>query len=107
MPQALMEILKDQLLRHESALVFPSPEGGPIGMQRLTRLLQRFNKHFPMEKEWNLHGLRHSFAYNYLKKGGEMYQLQAVLGHKHIQVTVDLYGQLKAQDIDNISPYES
>lgn len=35
-----------------------------------------------------------------------MYQLQAVLGHRNIQVTVDLYGQLQAQDVQNISPYE-
>lgn len=35
-----------------------------------------------------------------------MYQLQAILGHRNIGTTVDLYGQIKAQDIDNPSPYE-
>jgi len=34
-----------------------------------------------------------------------MYQLQAILGHKSIGVTVDLYGQLKAQDVEDSSPY--
>jgi hypothetical protein len=34
-----------------------------------------------------------------------MYQLQAVLGHKSIQMTVDLYGNLKAVDVENPSPY--
>jgi hypothetical protein len=38
--------------------------------------------------------------------GGQMYQLQAILGHKSINVTVDIYGQLGAQDIDNPCPYE-
>ena len=35
-----------------------------------------------------------------------MYQLQAILGHRSIDVTVDLYGQLQAQDVDCPSPYE-
>lgn len=53
-----------------------------------------------------MHDLRHSFAYNYLLNGGEMYQLQAILGHKSIKMTVDLYGKLQAQDIKNPSPYK-
>jgi site-specific recombinase XerD len=99
--------MKEHLTRHESDFVFPCPDGKEIGRRRLQRLIQRFKGHFPMEKDWGLHCLRHSFAYNFLKKGGEMYQLQAVLGHKHIQVTVDLYGQLSAQDVENIYPYET
>jgi site-specific recombinase XerD len=106
MPQNLVAHLKSHLESHESDFVFPNPDGNTVGRSQLARLMKRFSKHFPTEKKLGLHSLRHSFAYNYLKKGGEMYQLQAILGHKHIQVTVDLYGQLKAQDIENISPYE-
>jgi site-specific recombinase XerD len=106
MPQNLVSHLKAHLDSHEAPYVFPNPSGTTIGRQALARIMKRFVKHFPMDKNWGLHSLRHSYAYNYLKKGGEMYQLQAILGHKHIQVTVDLYGQLKAQDVENISPYE-
>lgn len=35
-----------------------------------------------------------------------MYQLQAILGHRSIDVTVDTYGQIGAQDIENACPYE-
>jgi len=35
-----------------------------------------------------------------------MYQLQAILGHKSIDVTVDTYGQIAAQDVENACPYE-
>lgn len=35
-----------------------------------------------------------------------MYQLQAILGHRSIDVTVDLYGQLEAQCVACPSPYE-
>ena len=68
----------------------------------------KFKVYFPIEnKDWGSHSLRHSFAYNFLKKGGNMYQLQAILGHRSIDVTVDLYGQLQAQDVENPSPYET
>ncbi len=35
----------------------------------------------------------------------QMYQLQAILGHKSISMTIDLYGQLKATDIEKINLY--
>ena len=34
-----------------------------------------------------------------------MYQLQAILGHRSIQMTVDLYGDMKAADVERVSPY--
>ena len=61
---------------------------------------------FQHQKNWGCHSLRHSFAFNYLRKGGQMYQLQAILGHRSIQMTVDLYGQIQAKDIERPSPYD-
>lgn len=106
-PKSLQDFLKEHLASHDSHLAFPDPEGKMIGHQRMQRALRRFKKHFPIGKNWGPHGLRHSYAYNYLKQGGQMYQLQAILGHKSIDVTVDVYGQIGAQDIDNPCPYES
>ncbi|MCB0390721.1 MAG: tyrosine-type recombinase/integrase [Bdellovibrionales bacterium] len=57
-------------------------------------------------KPWRVHDLRQSFAHNYLKSGGEMYELKAILGHKSIQMTVDLYGNFQAEDVSKVSPYE-
>jgi integrase len=105
-PKNLRDFLLEHLSSHESEFAFPSPEGKMMGRQRLQRALRRFKKHFPIGKNWGPHSLRHSYAYNYLKMGGQMYQLQAILGHKSINVTVDIYGQLGAQDIDNPCPYE-
>ena len=34
-----------------------------------------------------------------------MYQLLAILGHRSIQMTVDLYGDMKAADVERVSPY--
>lgn len=106
-PKSLQDFLREHLASHDSEWAFPDPEGKMMGSQRLLRLMRRFKKHFPIGKNWGAHSLRHSYAYNYLKQGGQMYQLQAILGHKSIDVTIDVYGQLGAQDIDNPCPYES
>ena len=102
----LAEVLKKKLDSHEHPWLFENDLGSQLHHSELARLIDKFNAFFPMEKDWTCHSLRHSFAYNFLKGGGEMYQLQAILGHRGIQVTVDLYGQLKSQDIENPSPYK-
>lgn len=105
-PQTLQSLLKTHLETHDSPWAFPDPQGNPIGRQRLHRLLHHFNKIYPCGKLWAPHSLRHSFAYHFLKNGGNMYQLQALLGHKHINMTIDIYGQLQAHDVKTPCPYE-
>ena len=99
----LYEALRNHPKR--SQFVFTDELGQPIHRGKLQRRLQSFKKRYPSEKDWRCHDLRHSFAYNFLKRGGEMYQLKAILGHKTIQMTVDLYGNLKAADVENPSPF--
>lgn len=94
-------VLREALDSHNSSSVFPKF----VCKSEIGKSIMKFKAHFPIDKDWGCHALRHSFAYNFLKAGGEMYQLQAILGHRGIQVTVDLYGQLKAQDVENPSPY--
>lgn len=105
MSLGLVELLKMKLSSHTYDFVFENDLGKQLHRSELARLMVKFKHFFPLDKDWGCHSLRHSFAYNFLKRGGEMYQLQAILGHRGIQVTVDLYGQLKAQDIENPSPY--
>lgn len=57
-------------------------------------------------KKFRCHDLRHSFAFNFINKGGHMNQLQAILGHKQIGLTVNLYGNFKAQNVSKASPFE-
>lgn len=101
----LMGVLKIKKESHDFPYVFPNGSGEVIGPHELSNAINKFQFYFPVDKDWGCHSFRHSFAYNFLKAGGEMYQLQAILGHRGIQVTVDLYGQLQAQDVENSSPY--
>ena len=85
--------------------VCTNKKGTRLTKSRVDALLTRFKKGSSIKKAWTAHAIRHSFAYNFLKAGGKVYQLQAILGHKTIGLTVDLYGQLKACDIDHPSPF--
>lgn len=103
MSQPLKEML--QSLPRQSEWVFVNKKGGLLSASQIDEQIEIFQRKYPEQKRWRCHSLRHSFAYNFLKMGGKMYQLQRILGHKSIQMTVDLYGNLNASDIDNPSPY--
>lgn len=66
----------------------------------------KFRRKIGFHKYWCNHVLRHSFATNYLIQGGNMLQLQKILGHKTLQMTVGLYGKIKASDVQNVSPFD-
>lgn len=108
MSPILESLLRRHLENHTGEALLCIEDGQRLdATSQLARHIDKFKAFFPMDKaDWGSHSLRHSFAYNFLMKGGKMYQLQAILGHRSIDVTVDLYGQLQAQDIACPSPYE-
>lgn len=67
--------------------------------------LDKFKRKIKFDKYWCSHSLRHSFASNHLKNGGDMFRLQKTLGHTSLQMTVDLYGRIDASDVVDISPF--
>jgi len=103
--RSLLQFLRFKDLKHQ--YVFINEEGRKLHRQKIHRMVTRLKRLYPIPgKDWGCHALRHSFAYNFLKKGGEMYQLKAILGHKTIAMTVDLYGNLRSHDVSNPSPYD-
>lgn len=107
MPIGLLNLLQDIESKNNKDHVFLNQKNLPFTKQQIHRALRRFKKAYPLNnKDWRCHDLRHSYAYNFLKKGGEMYQLKAILGHKSIKLTIDLYGSLKSYDIKDPSPYD-
>ena len=89
----------------ESQWIFTNQWGELLSAGQIRDTIISYQKKFEVEKKWTPHDLRHSFAHNYLKKGGQMYALQALLGHKSITMTVNYYGQLQASDVEMVSPY--
>lgn len=93
-------------LNQNSDYIFVDSNNNQLKRSKIQRMINKFKQIYPNGKSWNYHDLRHSFAYNYLKKGGNMYQLQKILGHSNIKMTVDLYGELDIKDIEMHSPYD-
>lgn len=107
MAPVLRELLESYPMIDEH--VFCNPDGSKLNPNMPSRHLELFREDHPMEGykvDWGFHALRHSFAYNYLKRGGSMYQLQAILGHYNITSTVNTYGRIKASDDEMPSPYD-
>jgi integrase len=94
-----------QSLPRNGHYVFLNQRGTLLGRYQIDETIATLQKKHPNMKKWRCHDLRHSFAYNYFKKGGELYALKAILGHKSIQLTVDLYGNFKACDVEMVDPY--
>lgn len=104
MAGCLAEFLKSH--PHTGDTIVTGKRGGMLGRSQLQKGLKAFKSESTVKKDWRPHDLRHSFAYHFLKDGGKDYQLQAILGHKTIGMTVNLYGRIKAEDVDRPSPFE-
>jgi integrase len=48
----------------------------------------------------NPHTTRHTFATNWLRRGGRITTLSQVMGHESIRTTIDLYGHLDTRDAE-------
>lgn len=96
---ALLPILREWRLRHPGRLVFTNQSGRMLGksarvfQEILHRVLDAAD--FPMvERRGKLrryitfHDTRHTFASQWMMKGGDIFKLQKILGHKTVQMTM-------------------
>lgn len=88
----LLPTLRAWRLRCGSEWVFPSKTGTMLGPS--ARVLQEvFKKCLERaglvdgEKRITFHDLRHTFASHWVMRGGDLYRLQRILGHKSVQMT--------------------
>ncbi len=94
----LLPILREWKLKTPGTLVFSNRDGnmlqpcGRIFTERLHRILDAagFEKSEVKRQRHciNFHCLRHTFASHWVMKGGDLFKLQKVLGHKTVQMTM-------------------
>jgi integrase len=96
---ALLPILRAWRLRHPGSLVFANRDGamlqpsGRIFQEVLHRVLvagtfPRIQRTGKERRYIHFHDLRHTFASHWMMKGGDLFKLQKILGHKSVQMTM-------------------
>ena len=96
---SLLPILREWRLRHPGRLVFTNRDGrmfqpsSRVFQETLHRVLDRAG--FPRierggktRRYIHFHDLRHTFASHWVMKGGDLFKLQKILGHKTVQMTM-------------------
>jgi integrase len=103
---ALLPILREWRLRHPGRLVFTNRDGrmlvpsARIFQEILHRVLDhaefpRIERSGKSRRYIHFHDLRHTFASHWVMKGGDLFKLQKILGHKTVQMTMR-YAHLQA-----------
>lgn len=100
----VLDYLKSLPRTHENVVVSQYKKEWTHSQYR--KQFNKFRRKINFHLYWCNHVLRHSFATNYLKQGNDMLQLQQILGHKTLQMTVNLYGQIEAADVHDVSPFD-
>ena len=64
------------------------------GNRELQRILQKLEEERTPIRHFTLHALRDTFATRFIEQGGSPQTLKAILGHKSLGMTMDLYSQV-------------
>jgi integrase/recombinase XerD len=104
---SMSEKLREHLLRirKETEYVFTDCFGEKLNKGKATRHMREFVLEHKLS-DFAFHSFRHSYTYHSIRSGKSLAQIQANLGHKRIETTINIYGNIKAIDDPTPSPYE-
>jgi integrase/recombinase XerD len=99
----LRKVLYRHLSKHNHPRVFCTSTGTALTVRNSERdfkVVCRKAGITGVRTSW--HTLRHSFAVNYLRKGGNLYYLQRILGHSSITTTERYLRSLGIEDLQKV-----
>jgi site-specific recombinase XerD len=67
--------------------VFLDEDNEPFDVDHLYRDLRVYLKEADIDKTFRFHDLRHTFASHFMMNGGNIYDLQKILGHTSLEMT--------------------
>jgi integrase/recombinase XerD len=71
-----------------AALVFATRDGKKLQQRNLLRVFKRFGNRLKITGvRFSFHTFRHTFATNYIRRGGDVFRLQRVLGHSSLEMS--------------------
>lgn len=111
---ALEKVIKEymRLYRHDAQpyhYLFPSVAGVQLTTNANRQAFEKYCSEREVNRH-NLHGLRHNFAKSWVQNGGNVFQLQQILGHATLDMTrkyVKLFGVDLHQDFDTFNPLDN
>lgn len=74
--------------RSDSDYVFIGAKGGEISYGHIYRQFREAQLNAGMKNRIRFHDMRHTFASNYMMNGGNVFDLQKLLGHTKIEMTM-------------------
>ena len=87
--QALMKLYNER----QNNFAFINKDGSPIDALHIYREFGKAQKLAKMENKIRFHDLRHCFASHFMMNGGNLYDLQKILGHTQFEMT-QIYAHL-------------
>lgn len=81
-------LLKHFYARTGSDYIFTKPDGSPIEVHHLYRDFGKAQKKAKIENKIRFHDLRHTFASQFMMNNGNVFDLQKLLGHTDIKMTM-------------------
>lgn len=96
--KALWRYLATRAGAKVDAPLFATGDGGHMSRSALLHMIQGAGKRSDIDGA-NVHRFRHTFAINFLRNGGNVFELQELLGHEDIR-TLTNYVRMAEQDID-------
>jgi integrase len=104
LPRFLAEQVAEQCAgRGPDDLVFEGPRGGVLRNRNFARRTFRPAAQAIGEPKLTPHGLRHTAASLAIAAGANVKVVQAMLGHKTASMTLDLYGHLFPDQLDDVA----
>jgi site-specific recombinase XerD len=87
------------LRKHKSDLVFCTHKGNPLGYRNMLRDFKLLGEKLGIKGvRVSFHTLRHTFAVNYVRQGGNVLYLQKAMGHTDLSMT-KRYVNLQTEDL--------
>lgn len=92
--QTIREVLKQYIAvlgyypKHTIIEAHTKP-GVALSIRGVQHIVREVVKHAKLSKKVSPHTLRHTFAVHYLNRGGSIFRLQKLLGHKYITTTLN------------------
>ena len=83
-----------------SPFIFYSLSGTPVQKRNIYRKFDEIKSNANIKSDVTFHSMRHSFATRLIEKGADIKTVSELLGHKSIQITLDIYGHVSG-DLKN------